>query len=224
MISTAERNFEQGYFQQNYPDYERQNPPRKLRYYREMIERFRTPDLPRRVHDIGCAFGRFLESMGPGWEPFGSDVSTFALERARMRLPRARFALRTQAGADWQPGTFGAVTAFDVAEHVPDLHALAAEVKTQLAPGGVFVLVVPVYDGLSGPVIRRLDKDPTHLHKWPRAKWLEWAGRHFRVEHWEGIVRYLLPTRQYLHVPTRLFRAHAPAVMIVCRKESGVGR
>jgi hypothetical protein len=63
-----------------------------------------------------------------------------------------------------------------------------------------------------------LDKDPTHVHKWPRAKWLEWAERDFTVIEWNGILRYLLPTGKYLHVPSRLFRGHTPAILVACRK------
>ena len=67
-------------------------------------------------------------------------------------------------------------------------------------------------------IIRRLDRDPTHLHKWPRQRWLDWAARHFSVVEWSGIVRYLLPGGYYLHLVTRLFRRHAPAIIVIARK------
>ena len=116
-----------------------------------------------------------------------------------------------------QERSFGAVTAFDTIEHVPDVDAFGESVREQLAPRGSFVFVVPVYDGLSGPVIRRLDRDPTHLHKWPRRRWLQWAAERFDIIEWRGIVRYLLPGRYYLHVPLRWPRWHAPAIIVGCR-------
>src|SRR5262249_18396627 len=159
-----------------------------------------------------CAFGTFLRSLGPGWEVCGSDPSAFAIARARELCPDGDFRVGSatdgapEGGADpLFPGRFGVVTAFDVVQHVPALDGVASSVNAQLADGGLFVFVVPVYDGLSGPVIRALDRDPTHVHKWPRRRWLAWAGRHFGLLDWSGTLRYLLPgVKYYVHLPTRL--------------------
>ena len=80
--------------------------------------------------------------------------------------------------------------------------------------------MVPVYDGLSGPIVRLLDRDPTHVHKQSRHDWLAWAGRHFNVLEWEGVIRYLLPGGHYLNVPSRALRAHTPAILVACRPKS----
>ena len=64
-------------------------------------------------------------------------------------------------------GPFHAIVAFDVIEHVPDLDAIAKFVHSELDAHGVFVFVVPVYDGPLGGLVRRLDKDPTHMQKNP---------------------------------------------------------
>ena len=83
---------------------------------------------------------------------------------------------------------------------------------------GCFVFTVPVYDGLSGPMVRLLDRDATHLHKWPRRRWLDWAESHFSVIEWKGIFRYLLPGGYYLHLVVQGLRRHAPAIIVVARK------
>jgi SAM-dependent methyltransferase len=205
------------YYENNYRNYDLQNPPRKLRFYADVVARYVAPAAPRRIHDIGCAFGRFLGSLDRGWEIFGSDLNQPAIEQAARELPHGTFKV---AGATEVPFAerFGAVTAFDVIEHVADLRSVAAAVEEQLCDGGLFVFVVPVYDGLSGPIVRRLDHDPTHVHKWPRRRWIEWARAHFDVLEWRGIVRYLLPFGYYVHFVTRSFRLHAPAILVVCRK------
>lgn len=213
----AER-FDAAYFAANYRNYARQNPPRKMRFYRRMVEAALSPGAPKRIHDLGCGMGLFLASLDASWQRFGSDVSEFALEKAREACPLGTFAVGSAAEASPFRESFGVVTAFDVIEHVPDLDAVARAVTQQLCHGGAFVFVVPVYDGLSGPIIQRLDRDPTHVHKWPRGRWLDWASRHFEVVDWLGIVRWLTPWGYYIHCPTRALRCHAPAVLVSCRR------
>ncbi|MGH7340472.1 MAG: hypothetical protein ACREKH_08285, partial [Candidatus Rokuibacteriota bacterium] len=99
--------FDADYFTTHYRDYVAQNPPRRLRFYAETIERHLAPGLPRRIHDVGCAFGRFLGSLDPRWEIFGGDVSEWAVAEAARRHPRGTF---RKAAADEGPvfgGGFG---------------------------------------------------------------------------------------------------------------------
>lgn len=210
------------YYQQNYRSYDRQNPEPKLAYYRGQIDRYRDRGLPARLHDIGCGLGNFLNSLDGRWEIFGSDINAFAVERSRQRMPQGRFAQGPGALEPLFDTRFSVITAFDVLEHVPAIDAAGPGIAAQLLPGGIFVFVVPVYDGLSGPVIRRLDGDPTHVHKCPRAFWLGWAARHFEVLSWDGILRYLLPGGYYLHVVTSAMRWHTPAMLVACRPRAGV--
>lgn len=205
------------YYRQNYRSYDRQNPPAKLAYYRDRIEQHRDRSEPRCVYDIGCGPGNFLASLGDGWEVFGSDVNTFAVDRAAARLANGHFMLGAGAVTSLFDRRFPVITAFDVLEHVPEIELAGASIRRQLTPGGLFLFVVPVYDGLSGPLIRLLDRDPTHVHKCARAFWLNWASRHFSVEAWEGILRYLLPGGRYLHVVTPAMRQHTPAICVACR-------
>ena len=214
----SEGTFEQQYFLQKYRHYVLQNPPKKLAFYRSMIQRHLSPKTSHRIDDIGCAFGRFLGSLDDTWELHGSDISQFAIDQATENLPQAHFKVATCGTPNVFSGIFGVVTAFDVIEHVPDLHATTSAIHQQLEPGGLFTFVVPVYDGLSGPIIKLLDKDETHLHKWPRRQWLTWASADFEVLEWQGITRYLLPGGYYLHQPTTHFRNHTPAIIVVCRK------
>lgn len=215
--------FEQGYFEANYRDYAAQNPPYKLAFYRRAIDQAleragRGSDRGGerlRLLDVGCGLGRFVASLPEDrWERHGTDLSAWAVERNREQWPAVDF---RQAGATDRPfpeGSFDVITAFDVIEHVPDLVGVAGAVTAMLRPGGVFAFVVPVYDGLSGPLIRLLDKDPTHVHKEPRDFWLRWAAEHFTDLDWWGMLRYLLPGGRYLHVPTRAGRRHTPAILV----------
>ena len=168
---------------------------REAQPYARYIESYADVAIPKSIHDLGCAFGTFLGSLDASWSIFGSDVGAFAIEQPVRYHPHGTFRVGDASLEPVFAGPFGVVTAFDVIEHVPDLDRLAKAVNGQLANRGIFVFVVPAYDGLSGPIIHLLDHDPTHIHKWPRHRWLSWAKSHFELLDWTGIIRYLLPTR-----------------------------
>ena len=87
MTVTGESKFERDYFEKTYRNYSRQNPRRKLRFYRKIVERVAPRDRTPRILDIGCAFGAFLSELNPEWKRFGMDVSGFAIDRAAQAQP-----------------------------------------------------------------------------------------------------------------------------------------
>ena len=222
MTPVREERFERDYYEKHYRDYGRQNPPKKLRFYRELAERAAS-GIPRpRVLDVGCAFGAFLSALDPAWQRFGIDASEFATDLARRTVPDVSFE-RAGVGDIPFPGPFDLITAFDVIEHLGDLDEAAAAVGARLARGGHFLFVVPVYDGPTGPLVRLLDGDETHVHRRSRTFWLEWAAQRFALREWWGIYRYLLPGGFYLHLPTRPGRRFAPAIAVLARNGADRG-
>ena len=169
--------------------------------------------------DLGCAFGFFLDSLGPGYVRTGLDMSREAVALAATRMPDARLAVADCSRAPFS-AQFDGIVAFDVLEHVPALDDAAQYVVNALRSDGVFVFVVPVYDGPLGPVVRALDRDPTHVHKRSREWWLEWAARYFDLVSWTGILRYLILPGYYLHVPSRAIRGISPAIAVVVRRRA----
>ena len=220
--------FEAEYFAANYRDYAAQNPPWKLRFYLSVIERLAPParkeGQERRLLDVGCGLGRFLAHAAEhtSFSLAGTDLSRHAVEHNRRCWPAIDFRTASATDRPFPEGSLDVLTAFDVIEHVPDLAGVGEAAASMLRPGGLFVFVVPVYDGLSGPVIRLLDKDPTHVHKNPRRFWLDWAAQRFEVLEWWGMLRYLLPGGFYLHLPTRRGRNHTPAVLVAARRPTEI--
>lgn len=208
--------FEQEYYATYYRDYARQNPPRKMQHYRQAVERSLPVSETPRVLDVGCAFGTFLTSLNPRWQPYGMDVSEYAIARAREQLPSARLDVARDGKIPFQE-KFNAVTAWDVLEHIPRLDEVAQQVSEHLVENGAFLFVVPVYDGPLGPLVQFLDADTTHVHRVSRNFWLDWANRYFTVQDWWGIFRFLFPGGYYLHRPTRALRRIAPAIAVVAR-------
>ncbi len=208
--------FDRSYFESQYRNYRAQNPPRKLEFYRRLALMSAPGQERPKVLDLGCAFGLFLSGLPPGWERFGVDASEYAIAHARKAVPDAAF--EVALSADWTfPGPFDVITAFDVLEHIPALGAALRRIAASLRPGGGFIFVVPVYDGPTGPLIRFLDRDPTHVHKKPRAYWLEYASGHFEIVNWWGIYRYLFPGNFYMHVVTTMLRNYSPAIACLAK-------
>jgi len=212
--------FEQSYFEANYRDYHRQNQPPKLDFYIRNLESHSRPG-PLDILEVGCGLGRFMQhlsSQRPEHRLWATDISEYGVSQTQAKAPNARV---VRASADEQvfpDESFDCICSFDVCEHVPNLAGVYRSIYAMLRPGGVFVLVVPVYDGLSGPLIRLLDKDPTHVHKRSRYFWLDWGTSQMQLVDWLGMVRYLLPWGYYLHWSTRFARKHTPAILAVFRK------
>jgi SAM-dependent methyltransferase len=210
--------FQKDYFRKAYRNYERQNPLRKMLFYKRLVERSAGTDKPARLLEVGCAGGRFLSHADASWARFGIDISEYALRTASERSPGASF---IAADAAYLPvkGPFDMIVAFDSLEHVRNLEMAATGFKNALSSRGCFIFVVPVYDGPTGPIIRSLDHDTTHIHKKPRDFWLTWADAHFELREWHGIFRYLFPAGVYLHLVTKTLRRCAPAIAVVARKK-----
>lgn len=209
--------FDESYFATHYGDYQRQNPTRKLDWYLQTAERW-TDAHPIRHLDVGCGLGAFVaHASTAGWVSHGSDVSEFGVNRARTRAPAADVQIAAAHDRPWPDDSFDVITVLDVLEHLERLDDTLDSIQAMLAPAGVLLAVMPVYDGPTGPVIRRLDKDPTHIHKWERDAWLDLLGARFDILDWQGAFRLLLPDGPYLHLPTRRLRRVSPAILIVAR-------
>jgi len=220
-VSQQRPAFEQDYYQTYYRNYHRQNPARKLQHYRRAVEGALPGREEIKVLDVGCAFGKFLGALDERWHRYGIDVSEYAIERAKRAVPGVQFTNVRDGEIPFQQ-LFDAITAWDVIEHISDLDRVARQIGDRLAEDGAFLFVVPVYDGPLGHAVRYLDRDPTHVHRVSRQFWLDWASRHFRVEDWWGVFRYLLPGGHYLHWPTRRLRGVAPAVAVIARRRTEI--
>jgi SAM-dependent methyltransferase len=209
--------FDEHYYSTVYRDYGKQTPHEKLAFYQSLLNEAVVVRRPAtRLLDVGCAFGDFLRSAPRQWELFGFDVNEYALDEARKRDSNITF-----FGGAFPPesaGTFDAITAFDVLEHIPEIDPIVEQIHARLAPGGVFLFVVPVYDGPLGWVVHTLDKDPTHLHKMSRKFWLDFALKRFEIVRWTGIVRWMPPIGSYIHVPSDALRTISPGIAVLCRR------
>lgn len=214
--------FDEDYFARAYGgtggSYAARTTPNKWRSMAAFIKA-RAP-LAKNALDVGCAEGSFLVHAihaFPGVQWSGTDVSSYALERARAQLPGVDLKEAPATALPFEAGSFDLVTAFDVLEHVPALAAGVSELHRVLRPGAQLIVSVPVYDGPLGWLVRLLDKDPTHLHKNSRQWWLTGAlADRFQLLHWDGAWRYYF--RRYWHLRSSAFRGAAPAIVMAWRR------
>lgn len=99
---------------------------------------------PRRLLDIGCASGLFLEAMQryPRWQVEGVELNQTAARASSARLGVPVFAGPFEA-AHFPDGSFDAVTMWDVLEHLHDPGAGLREIRRILRPGGALFVRVP---------------------------------------------------------------------------------
>jgi 2-polyprenyl-3-methyl-5-hydroxy-6-metoxy-1,4-benzoquinol methylase len=152
--------FDEAHYKAVYASQEYQDIVRDLgiKSHEYRVERFgrervalmaRHLDAPRpRYLDVGCSTGFVVEAArDAGWEACGLDLNPSAVEFGRSR----QLDLRTEALEDaaFEPGSFDAVSLFDVLEHLLDpVQTLRAAVRL-LRPGGIVFLYVPNYDSAS---------------------------------------------------------------------------
>jgi 2-polyprenyl-3-methyl-5-hydroxy-6-metoxy-1,4-benzoquinol methylase len=101
-----------------------------------------------RFLDVGCSTGFVVEAArDAGWEAVGIDLNPSAVDFGRAR----GLDLRTVAleEAAFEPGTFDAVSLFDVLEHLLDPVRTLRACTRLLKPGGIVFLYVPNYDSAS---------------------------------------------------------------------------
>jgi len=98
----------------------------------------------RRLLDVGCAGGELAALLAAqGFAVSGVDAESTLVDAARARGIDARALDAERAPLPWTDGTFDAVVAAEVIEHVVDTDHLLGEIARVLRPGGALVLTTP---------------------------------------------------------------------------------
>jgi 2-polyprenyl-3-methyl-5-hydroxy-6-metoxy-1,4-benzoquinol methylase len=109
-----------------------------------MLHRFIQPGQNRKLLDVGCAAGFFVdEAARRGWSVEGLDVSGFAVEYVKNTYGHQAYNTSLLDADHLEPDTYSMVTMWDVIEHVPDPKANINRAADLLHSGGVFALITP---------------------------------------------------------------------------------
>lgn len=110
----------------------------RVPYFEQVLDGFEG----KRILDVGCGGGIFTEALArAGAQVVAFDASERSLQAAREHAHQGglRIDYRIALAEDFRPdGTFDAVMAVDVLEHVEDVDATVAMAARALKPGGVF--------------------------------------------------------------------------------------
>jgi GT2 family glycosyltransferase/SAM-dependent methyltransferase len=121
----------------------------------------------RRVLDLGSGegFGASILAAGEETEVVGIDLDERTVEHAQLNWagPRTSFKVGNALDlSEFEDGSFGAVVAFEVIEHVDEQERVLAEVARVLADDGVLIISTPdrrLYSDATGQV------NPFHRHE-----------------------------------------------------------
>lgn len=209
------------YFDSAYRHYDTQNPPSKLQHYLDVIGARLQVSQPRLL-DVGCGRGFFLRhahDRHTDWDLYGIDPEAEGVTDTSTAVPDAAVIRGRADSMPYRPESFDVITAWDVLEHLPDLDLALSEMVRCLRTGGLLAVVVPVYDGITGALVRALDRDPTHVHKRSRKFWTGLLDTSLDRVEWHGIYRYMITKSRYVHRPTRRLRETTPAILITAFKD-----
>ncbi|MBS7648709.1 class I SAM-dependent methyltransferase [Candidatus Bathyarchaeota archaeon] len=97
-----------------------------------------------RILDIGCAFGYLLGFFDRlGFETFGIDVSSYAIQRCKETTRAKTFICDVQTGTPFGESFFDLITLFDIIEHLGRPLDALSEIYRILKPDGLIILSTP---------------------------------------------------------------------------------
>ncbi len=146
-------------------------------YWASYLRRHLVPGA--RVLEVGCGLGFFGARLVPHFAYVGMDISEEALAWARAHhdLPELLH-VDAQQPLPADDGSFAAVVAFDVIEHLADPQDFLEEVHRLLRPGGLFIATTPNTHSLgvrlksnTPGLVPSMYKDDTHISLLPPEQW-----------------------------------------------------
>lgn len=167
------------------------------------------PGRGRRLLDIGCGEGTFLQAArNRGWEAIGTELNSASARRRGLEVFNS-----LDECAD--RGPFACVTLWHSLEHMPDPWAVIARIRRLVEDDGLILIAVPDFEGLQskafGSSWLHLDL-PRHLYHFTatsidgmlhRTDFIPVAHRHQEFEYdligwWQSALNTVLPTPNVL--------------------------
>lgn len=143
-----------------------------------------------KVLDVGCAFGLMLERFPEKTEKYGIDISDYAIEKAKERLPRGNFSVwGAEKKFPFPQNFFDFVLCNNLLEHLEKPEQALDNIFAVLKSGGLLYVTIPNLNFIRKNFYRFLDKKEHHISMYSHRNMLKLlAERGFTVEkHWTSI-------------------------------------
>jgi SAM-dependent methyltransferase len=167
----------------------------KAKNYFAWQGRLVTPELGRRVVELGCGLGNFTGMLLDRETVIALDVEPECIQRLKHRYPNQPKlrAFACDAGspefsglAEFRPDS---CVCLNVLEHIEDDRKALSAMASILVPGGIIVLLVPAFQALYGPI----DKSLGHFRRYSRgsiAALAEATGLHIRKVRYINVIGF----------------------------------
>lgn len=153
------------------------------RYYARLVRRFApSPPLTGRLLELGSGLGHLLGLLSDRFDCVGVDIAYYAADQTRRNAPGAAALV---ASADrleaFAGGSFDAIVALHLVEHLVDPARALRHMARMLAPGGLLLFATPNPGYALRPLKRpdetpdAISKDPTHINVQPPGVWRQWS-------------------------------------------------
>ncbi|HBB36844.1 MAG: methyltransferase type 11 [Candidatus Moranbacteria bacterium GW2011_GWC1_45_18] len=118
-----------------------------------------------KVLDVGCAFGLMLERFPGSFEKFGVDVSEYAIEEARKRLPEAKFVIvNAEDELPLPENSFDIVLCNDLLEHLEYPEKALRNIFKVLKAGGICYINSPNLNYFRKKIFFLADRKEHHIN------------------------------------------------------------
>lgn len=149
------------------------------RYYAALVRRY-APDHDGKLLELGCGLGHLLGLLQDDFQCVGVDLIDFSIEQTRINAPKAdAYQMDVSEISQFEEGTFSAVVALHLVEHLPDPEETIRQVARLLKPGGIWLFATPHPDYSFRRFKDRendaIGKDKTHINVQPPQQWREWC-------------------------------------------------
>ncbi|GAB4312385.1 MAG: hypothetical protein Kow00117_05270 [Phototrophicales bacterium] len=149
------------------------------RYFAALI-RQHAPNDGGKLLEMGCGLGHLLGLLQDDFQCVGIDLIDYSIQQTRLNAPRAEaYQMDVNDIDQFEAGTFSAVVALHLVEHLPDPEATIRQVNRLLKPGGLWFFVTPhpeySFRRFKDRDNDAIGKDKTHINCHVPSVWKNWC-------------------------------------------------
>jgi 2-polyprenyl-3-methyl-5-hydroxy-6-metoxy-1,4-benzoquinol methylase len=105
------------------------------RYYAALARRY-APNDGGKLLELGCGLGHLLGLLQDDFQCVGVDLIDYSVEQTKINAPKASaYQMDVSEINQFDAGTFSAVVALHLVEHLPDPQQTIADINRLLKPG-----------------------------------------------------------------------------------------